>query len=91
MLRAAGRDLLLVSAHDARWRAARDRYLKESDLQMTSIERDLQATGQVRAAAEVQQLATQFQADRQPVDSELGVPPPQPDTGTPAQSGARPG
>ncbi|HKF76008.1 MAG TPA: DUF5667 domain-containing protein [Candidatus Dormibacteraeota bacterium] len=94
MLRAAGHDLLLASAHDARWRAARDRYLKESDVQMTSIERDLQATGQARSAAEVQQLATQFQADRQPVDSDLGVtPPPQPDTGNPAptQPAAPPG
>ena len=72
LLTAADRDLLSASVHDARWKAARDRLFKESDVQMTSIERDLQATGQQRSSQEVGSLVAAFDTDRRPLESQLG-------------------
>lgn len=72
LLRAAGRDLAGVTSHDSRWRAARDRLFKESDLQMTPLQRDLQAIGQGRSAQEVQQLVAGYDADRKSLETQLG-------------------
>jgi hypothetical protein len=72
LLRAAGRDLLSVSVHDARWRAARDELFKKSDVQVTAVQRDLQDTGQTRSEQDVERLVTSFNADRRPVETELG-------------------
>jgi hypothetical protein len=86
LLRAAGRDLAEVSVHDGRWRAARDRFFKESDLQMTPLERDLQALGLGRSSQQVQQLAAGYEADRKSLDTQLGRQPGQ----QPGSQGAEP-
>jgi DNA-directed RNA polymerase specialized sigma24 family protein len=83
LLDAAGHDLLSVSVHDSRWKDAANRLFTKSDLQMTSIERDLQATGQDRSSADIQQMATNFDVQRRPVETELGRKAPAP-TSTPA-------
>jgi hypothetical protein len=72
LLTAAGHDLLSVSVHDAKWRAARQRLFDKSDVSMTSIERDLDAGGQTRSREDVQRLATNFDVSRRPVETELG-------------------
>jgi DNA-directed RNA polymerase specialized sigma24 family protein len=72
LLTAASHDLVSVSVHDTRWRNARQRLFDKSDAQMTAIERDLQATGQVRSEQEVQHLAAGFDVSRKPVETELG-------------------
>jgi len=72
LLSAADRDLLNASVHDARWKAARDKLFKESDVQMTSIERDLQATGQDRSSQEVGRVVADFDATRRPLETQLG-------------------
>jgi len=72
LLTAAGRDLLSVSVHDTRWRSARQRLFDKSDISMTSIERDLDATGQARSRQDVQTLAANFDQGRRPVETQLG-------------------
>jgi len=76
LLIAAGHDLLSVSVHDSRWKAARSRLFEKSDIQMTAIERDLDATGQTRSKEEVERLATSFDVTRRPIETELGRPAP---------------
>ncbi len=76
LLQAAGRDLLSVSVHDAKWRAARKRLFDKSDIQMTAIEQDLKATGQTRSMQDVARLSTKFDVQRRPVETELGRPAP---------------
>jgi DNA-directed RNA polymerase specialized sigma24 family protein len=75
LLDAAERDLLSVPVHDSRWRSARDKLFNESDVQMTPIERDLQATGQNRSAQDVTRLVASFDTGRQPLEAQLGRPP----------------
>jgi len=77
LLRAAGGDLSAVQVHDRRWKTARDRLFSESDVTVTEIERELEATGQTRSKAEVDQLATAFATDRKALQAEL-APTPQP-------------
>jgi DNA-directed RNA polymerase specialized sigma24 family protein len=77
LLAAAGHDLEAVPVHDARWRSARDKLFKESDVTMLSVERDLNATGQARSAQDVEHLVASFDAERQPVETQLGRPAPQ--------------
>jgi DNA-directed RNA polymerase specialized sigma24 family protein len=72
LLTAAGHDLLSVPVHDSRWRNARQRLFDKSDISMTSIERDLDATGQARSRQDVQTLAANFDQSRRPVETELG-------------------
>jgi DNA-directed RNA polymerase specialized sigma24 family protein len=72
LLTAADRDLIAASVHDPRWKSARDKLFKESDVQMTSIERDLQATGQDRSDQEVGRLVAGFDTDRRPLETQLG-------------------
>jgi hypothetical protein len=72
LLRGAGHDLIAAPNHDARWKAARDRYFKESDVQLTAILKDLQVTGQTRSAQDVQQLVAAYEADRKPLETQLG-------------------
>src|SRR5262249_58096787 len=72
LLEAAGHDLLSVSVHDARWKDATNRLFTKSDLQMASIERDLQATGQDRSSQDIQRMASNFDEQRRPVETELG-------------------
>ncbi|HSR22992.1 MAG TPA: sigma factor [Candidatus Eisenbacteria bacterium] len=78
LLIAADRDLLSVSVHDSRWKAARDKVFRESDLQMTSIEQDLRASGQSRSAQDVDRLVVSFNTERRPLETQLGRPPAQP-------------
>ncbi|HEY4026350.1 MAG TPA: DUF5667 domain-containing protein [Candidatus Dormibacteraeota bacterium] len=78
LLRGAGRDLEAVPVHNARWQLARDRLFKESDVAMSSVERDLIATGQVRSSQDVERLVASFNAYRQPVETQLGRPAPAP-------------
>jgi RNA polymerase sigma-70 factor (ECF subfamily) len=86
LLAAAGRDLLSVSVHDGRWKDATNRLFTKSDLQMNSIERDLQATGQDRSSQEIQQMASAFDVARRPVETELGRPAPPPTQPTPGST-----
>jgi DNA-directed RNA polymerase specialized sigma24 family protein len=72
LLSAAGRDLLSVSVHDTRWRNARQRLFQKSDIQMTAIGRDLDATGQTRSKQDVLRLAANFDVSRKPLETELG-------------------
>jgi hypothetical protein len=72
LLGTAGHDLLSVSVHDAKWRAARDRLFAKSDLDMKAIERDLTATGQTRSEQDVERMVANFNVTRQPVETELG-------------------
>ncbi|HXM57132.1 MAG TPA: DUF5667 domain-containing protein [Candidatus Dormibacteraeota bacterium] len=72
LLSAADRDLLSASVHDARWKSARDKLFKESDVQLASIERDLQATGQDRSAQDVGRLVANFNTDRRALEAQLG-------------------
>jgi DNA-directed RNA polymerase specialized sigma24 family protein len=74
LLRSAEHDLISAPVHDSRWKTARDHLFKESDVRMSAIERDLQSTGQDRSAAEVGQLVAAFDADRSPLETELGRP-----------------
>ena len=78
LLRAAGRDLQAVGVHDSRWKAARDRLFKESDVTMTPIESELQAAGQGRSAADVDHMVTAYESDRKTLQAELGPQPAQP-------------
>lgn len=82
LLQTAGRDLLSVSVHDAKWRTARQRLFTKSDAQMTAIEQDLKATGQTRSMQDVARLATNFDVQRRPVETELGRPAPASPTDT---------
>ncbi len=77
LLRAAARDLVSTSVHDARWRAARDRLFRESDVAMTTVDTDLQAGGQTRSAQDVERLVADYQRDRKTLESQLGRPSPQ--------------
>jgi hypothetical protein len=92
LLRSAEHDLLEASVHDTRWRSTRDRLFKESDVPVTPIVRDLQVSGQVRSAQQVQQLVAAYEADSQPLEVQLGrQPAPQGPTGqTPPQPVAPP-
>lgn len=74
LLRAAGRDLASVppTRRDKRWQTARERYFKEADKLVGQIGRDLLATNQRPEAEEVQQLVSRFEAERRPVEAELG-------------------
>lgn len=72
LLRAASRDLLSASVHDARWRAARDRLFRESDVPVTPIVRDLEVSGQARSAQDVQTLTASYQKDSQTLQGQLG-------------------
>jgi DNA-directed RNA polymerase specialized sigma24 family protein len=83
LLSGAGRDLLSVSVHDSRWKAARQRLFQKSDESMASIERDLDATGQARSRQEVEQLAANFDVSRKPVETELGRTTPAPSENSP--------
>jgi DNA-directed RNA polymerase specialized sigma24 family protein len=74
----ADRDLLAASVHDGDWKATRDKLFRESDVQMKTIERDLQATGQDRSSQDVQRLAAAFDAERHPLETELGRQPTKP-------------
>jgi len=78
LLRTAGRDLTSVQIHDKRWKAARDRLFKESDVTMTGIERTLRSTGQGQSAADVDHLVTAYESDRKALQAELGPQPAQP-------------
>ena len=71
LLRAAGGDLTAVQIHDRRWKTARDRLFSESDVTVTEIERELEATGQTRSKAEVDNLVTAYAADRKALQAEL--------------------
>lgn len=85
MLTAAGRDLLSVTVHDSRWKAARQRLFDKSDTSMVSIERDLDASGQTRSRQDVERLAASFDVSRKPVENELGRATPAPSqSSTPA-------
>jgi len=72
LLGTAAHDLLSVSVHDAKWRDARQRLFDKSDVPMTAIERDLDATGQTRSRQDVEQLAANFDVSRRPLETELG-------------------
>lgn len=78
LLRRAGRDLSSVQIHDKRWKAARDRLFKESDVTMTGIERQLRASGQNRSAADVDNLVSAYESDRKALQAELAPQPAQP-------------
>jgi hypothetical protein len=78
LLRAAGSDLSSVQVHDARWKAARDRLFAESDVTETEIERELEATGQSRSKADLDRLATAYEADRKALQAQLAPQPTQP-------------
>jgi uncharacterized protein DUF5667 len=84
LLRAASRDLLAASVHDARWRAARDRLFRESDVPVTPIVRDLEVSGQARSAQDVQTLTASYQKDSQTLQTQLGRKPA--DQGAPGQA-----
>ena len=90
LLRAAGGDLSAVQIHDQRWKTARDRLFSESDATVTEIERELEATGQTRSKAEVDQLAVSYATDRKALQAELApaaqpvVPAPPPASPTPS-------
>jgi hypothetical protein len=86
LLRAAEHDLLAASVHDPRWRSARDRLFKESDVPVTPIVRDLQVSGQARSAQDVQRLVAAYEADSRPLEVQLGRQPAQP--GQPGQTPA---
>jgi hypothetical protein len=74
LLHAAQRDLLSVPVHGTRWQAARRQLFGESDQPMSTIEHDLQTTGQERSSADVVQLVAGFDAQRRPIETELGRP-----------------
>jgi DNA-directed RNA polymerase specialized sigma24 family protein len=78
LLRAASQDLIAVPARDTRWNAARTNLFNESDHLVTPIEHDLQVTGQATASAEVQRLASGYEAERKPLEADLGRQPAQP-------------
>jgi DNA-directed RNA polymerase specialized sigma24 family protein len=84
LLRAASHDLLGASVHDARWRAARDRLFKESDVPVTPIVRDLEVSGQARSAQDVQNLTAAYEKDSQALQGQLGRKPA--DQGAPGQA-----
>ena len=71
LLRAAGGDLTAVQIHDRRWKTARDRLFSESDVTVTEIERELEATGQTRSKAEIDNLVTAYAADRKALQADL--------------------
>lgn len=77
LLRAAANDLMAVQVHDVRWKAARDRLLKESDVKMTEIQRELQTTGQARSAADVERMVAGYESDRKQFQTQLGPQPAQ--------------
>ena len=72
LLTAASHDLLSASVHDSRWRNVRKNVFDKSDESMTSIERDLDATGQTRSRQDVEQLAANFDVSRKPIETQLG-------------------
>ena len=78
LLSAADRDLLSASVHDSRWKAARDKLFKESDIPMTAIQQDLRVAGQDRSAQDVGRMVVRFDTARRPLENELGRPPAQP-------------
>jgi DNA-directed RNA polymerase specialized sigma24 family protein len=83
LLRAASRDLLTASVHDGRWRAARDRLFKESDVPVTPIIRDLEVSGQARSAQDVQNLVAAYETDSRSTQGQLGRKQPRPPGQTP--------
>jgi hypothetical protein len=83
LLVSADRELLSVPVHDGRWRTVRDKLFKESDVQVSSIQRDLQVTGQDRSGQEVARIAADFDAGRRPLETQLGRPAPPSQAGTP--------
>lgn len=85
-LRTAAADLGAIRHRDAKWKAARDRYVTEAGKPADPLERSLQAQKQGSSANRVKAAYQRFQRDREELDKSLGVQPgtgPKPTTGAP--------
>ncbi len=73
-LLAAGQDLRLISHRSKSWTAARDRFESEANKPLDTLERSVVANGDKAAASDIQSSFEHFQAERQLIDKQLGVP-----------------
>jgi hypothetical protein len=73
-LRESAQSLLGESSRTDRWIRVRDRLVEEEGRSLTPIEQTLEGKGDTDAAAEVRQLAANFDSERKTLDKELTAP-----------------
>lgn len=87
LLRDASRDLIASNQRGKSWNTIRDKLFDEASHPTTLVQRDLDVTGQKRAADEVSKLSKSYETDRKQLDPQLGRPAPTPQAPAPATQG----
>lgn len=86
LLQASAQDLSTAPSHNNRWRNARNQLLNAAGAPLDEVERELDVTGQPRAAEEVRRVDVEWVRQQQSLRQSLGQPAPTPSAPPPASA-----